>query len=134
VDRQGAAGCVQHRARRCAPLRVYVPQLIDRTAVSSNADDLTVARHLGIHTLISGSSTSSHTLRVDAEIVDVATGVQKSSDSVRVTVDSFFQLQKTLVVSILRRLRVQLCAEEGSRSKPTPTPTSTRTVCFGNRR
>jgi len=95
-------------------LRVYVPQLIDRAAVSSHADDLTVARHLGIHTLITGSFHAvGTTLRVDAEIVDVATGVQKASDSVEGDVDSFFQLQKNLVVSMLRRLRVQLSPEEG---------------------
>ncbi len=95
-------------------LRVYVPQLIDRTAISSNADDLTVARRLGIHTLITGSfHVVGTTLRVDAEIVDVATGVQKASDSVEGDIDSFFQLQKTLVVSMLRRLRVQLSPEEG---------------------
>ncbi len=95
-------------------LRVYVPQLIDRTAVTSNADDLTVARHLGIHTLITGSfHVVGNTLRIDAEIVDVASGVQKASDSVEGDIDNFFQLQKTLVVSMLRRLRVQLSAEEG---------------------
>jgi len=95
-------------------LRVYVPQLIDRTAISSHADDLTVARHLGIHTLLSGSFHAvGETLRIDAEIVDVASGVQRSSDSVEGHIDSFFQLQKTLVVSMLRRLRVQLSPEEG---------------------
>lgn len=95
-------------------LRVYVPQLIDRTAVSSHADDLSVARHLGIHTLITGSFHAvGSTLRIDAEIVDVATGVQKASDSVEGEIDSFFHLQKTLVVSMLRRLRVQLSPEEG---------------------
>lgn len=95
-------------------LRVYVPQLIDRTAITSNADDLTVARHLGIHTLITGSfHVVGDTLRIDAEIVDVASGVQKASDSVEGNVDAFFQLQKNLVVSMLRRLRVQLSAEEG---------------------
>jgi len=57
---------------------------------------------------------SDNTLRIDARIVDASTGVNEASDSVEGNLDQFFDLQKKLVLSMLRRLRVQLSPEEGA--------------------
>jgi hypothetical protein len=54
-------------------------------------------------------------LRIDAEIVDTAAGVQEASDSVQGNLSDFFTLQKQLVRSMLGRLRVQPSSEEERR-------------------
>jgi TolB-like protein len=95
-------------------LRVYSPELIDRTAHARGADPLYIARELGIGRLLTGGYyVSDNTLRIDARIVDATTGVNEASDSVEGNLDQFFDLQKRLVISILRRLRVQVSPEEG---------------------
>ena len=95
-------------------LRVYSPELIDRTVHSRGADPLFTARELGIGRLLTGAYyVSEKTLRIDARIVDATTGVNEASDSVQGNLDQFFDLQKTLVLSMLRRLRVQVSPEEG---------------------
>jgi TolB-like protein len=97
-------------------LRVYVPQVIDRTSGARRADQLAAARQLGIRRLVTGSFHVVGTrLRIDAEIVDTAAGVQEASDSVEGDLGAFFDLQKQLVFSILRRLRVRPSAEEDRR-------------------
>jgi TolB-like protein len=96
-------------------LRVYSPELIDRTARGRGFDYLFTAKQLGIGRLLTGSFyVSDHTLRIDAHIVDAASGVNEASDSVEGDLGSFFDLQKNLVLSMLRRLRVQVSAEEGA--------------------
>jgi TolB-like protein len=96
-------------------LRVYSPELIDQTARARGADQLVTARQLGIGRLFTGSfHVTDHTLRIDASIVDVASGVNEASDSVEGQLDDFFDLQKQLVLSMLRRLRVQVSPEEGA--------------------
>jgi TolB-like protein len=96
-------------------LRVYSPDLIDQTARARGADQLFTARQLGIGRLFTGSfHVTDDTLRIDASIVDVASGVNEASDSVEGELESFFDLQKDLVLSMLRRLRVQVSAEEGA--------------------
>jgi TolB-like protein len=96
-------------------LRVYSPELIDRTARGRGFDYLFTAKQLGIGRLLTGSFyVSDHTLRIDAHIVDAATGVNEASDSVEGDLGSFFDLQKNLVLSMLRRLRVQVSPEEGA--------------------
>ena len=95
-------------------LRVYSPELIDRIAHARGADPLFTARELGIGRLLTGAYyVSDKTLRIDARIVDATTGVNEASDSVEGHLDQFFDLQKTLVLSMLRRLRVQVSPEEG---------------------
>jgi TolB-like protein len=95
-------------------LRVYSPELIDRTAHARGADPLFTARELGIGRLLTGAYyVSDKTLRIDARIVDATTGVNQASDSVEGNLDDFFDLQKKLVLSMLRRLRVQVSPEEG---------------------
>ena len=96
-------------------LRVYSPELIDRATAGRRADPLTTAQRLGIRKLITGSfHVVGSGVRIDAEIVDTATGVQEGSDSVQGDVADFFALQKTLVLSMLRRLRVELTPDEGA--------------------
>lgn len=95
-------------------LRVYSPELIDRTTRARGTDPLITARELGIGRLLTGAYyVSDQTLRIDARIVDAQTGVNEASDSVEGQLDEFFDLQKRLVLSMLRRLRVQLSPEEG---------------------
>jgi TolB-like protein len=96
-------------------LRVYSPELIDRTARARSTDPLITARELGIGRLLTGAYyVSDNTLRIDARIVDARTGVNEASDSIEGNLDQFFDLQKRLVLSMLRRLRVQVSPEEGA--------------------
>jgi TolB-like protein len=96
-------------------LRVYSPDLIDQTARARGADQLFTARQLGIGRLFTGSfHVTDHTLRIDASIVNVTSGVNEASDSVEGQLDDFFELQKQLVLSMLRRLRVRVSPEEGA--------------------
>jgi TolB-like protein len=96
-------------------LRVYSPELIDRTAQARGTDPLYTARELGIGRLLTGAYyVSDNTLRIDARIVDATTGVNQASDSVEGKLDDFFDLQKQLVLSMLRRLPVQVSPEEGA--------------------
>ena len=95
-------------------LRVYSPELIDRTTKARGIDPLVTARELGIGRLLTGAYyVSDNTLRIDARIVNARTGVNEASDSVEGELEDFFDLQKQLVLSMLRRLRVQLSPEEG---------------------
>ncbi len=95
-------------------LRVYSPELIDRTVQARGTDPLYTARELGIGRLLTGAYyVNENKLRIDARIVDATTGVNEASDSVEGNLDQFFDLQKQLVISILRRLRVQVLPEEG---------------------
>ena len=95
-------------------LQVYSPELIDRVAHTRGADDLTVAQQLGIGKFLTGSfHVVGNTIRIDARIIDAGSGVQEGSDSVEGDQAQFFELQKRLVISMLRRLPVELSAEEG---------------------
>jgi len=96
-------------------LRVYSPELIDRTAATERADYLSTARRLGIRKLVSGSfHVVGDAVRIDAEIIDSRSGVQEASDSVQGRLEDFFELQKKLVLSMLRRLQVEVSAQEGA--------------------
>ncbi len=95
-------------------LRIYSPELIDRTTRARGTDPLVTARELGIGRLLTGAYyVSDDMLRIDARIVDARTGVNDASDSVQGDLDQFFDLQKTLVLNMLRRLKVQVSPEEG---------------------
>jgi TolB-like protein len=96
-------------------LHVYAPELIDRTVKELGTDQLTTAQRLGIDRVVTGSfSIVGTTALIDARIVDATTGLQEGSDSVRGDLNDIFDLQKKLVLSLLRRLRVKLSVEEGS--------------------
>ena len=95
-------------------LQVYSPELIDRVARARGPDNLSIAQQLGIGKFLTGSfHVVGNTIRIDARIIDAATGVQEGSDSVEGDQSAFFDLQKRLVISMLRRLPVELSAEEG---------------------
>ena len=95
-------------------LHVYSPELIDRVSRARGPDNLTVAQQLGIGKFLTGSfHVVGDTIRIDARIIDAATGVQEGSDSVEGDQTAFFDLQKKLVISMLRRLPVELSPEEG---------------------
>jgi TolB-like protein len=95
-------------------LRVFSPEVIDRTSRARGADSLYTARELGVARLVAGSyHVTGHTLRIDARIVNAQTGVNEATDSVEGNLDEFFDLQKRLVLSMLRRLRVQISPSEG---------------------
>lgn len=95
-------------------LRVYSPEIIDRTAQELGADDLTTAQRLHIEKLFTGAfHILDDTIRIDAKIIDAASGVQEGSDSVQGNLDDFLRLQKQLVLSMLRRLPVQISRTEG---------------------
>jgi len=94
-------------------LHVFAPELIDERA-RAGGGWLRAARQLRIGRLITGSfSVVGRTVRIDARIVNVTTGLQEGSDSVEGDVDRFFELQKRLVLSLLQRLRVRITQEEG---------------------
>jgi len=95
-------------------LHVYSPELIDRVARARGPDNLSVAQQLGIGKFLTGSfHVVGNTIRIDARIIDADTGVQEGSDSVEGDQSAFFELQKQLVISMLRRLPVELSPEEG---------------------
>jgi TolB-like protein/ketosteroid isomerase-like protein len=96
-------------------LRVYAPELIDRAVTHSGVGHLETARQMGIEKLVTGSfQVVGDGIRIDAQIVDTATGLQEGSDSVQGTLADFFDLEKRLVLSMLRRLRVKVSAGEGA--------------------
>jgi len=95
-------------------LRVYAPELIDRAANASGAGYLETARQMGIGKVLTGSfQIVGDEIRMDAQILDSATGTHEGSDSVLGRLSEFFDLEKRLVLSMLRRLRVKLSAGEG---------------------
>jgi TolB-like protein len=105
-------------------LRVYSPEIIDRSAGAQPSNILDTAQRLGIRKLLTGSfHVLGNTVRIDAEIVDTTTGVQEGSDSVQGSLDDFFALQKKLVLSMLRRLPVDVSPAE-DKSIQTTTNTS----------
>ncbi len=96
-------------------LRVFSPELIDHTSRVRGADSLYTARELGVSRLVAGAfHVTGDTLRIDARIIDANSGVNEASDSVEGELDDFFALQKQLVLSMLRRLRVQILPAEGA--------------------
>jgi uncharacterized caspase-like protein len=95
-------------------LHVYSPDLIDRTRKLPGSDDLRTARQLGLSKLVTGSFVVvGDTVRIDVNIVDAVSGMNQGSDSVQGSQAEFFELEKKLVLNMLRRLPVELSATEG---------------------
>jgi uncharacterized caspase-like protein/TolB-like protein len=93
-------------------LRVLSPDLIDRKR-AEGLDDLRTARQLGISKLLTGTfAVIGDTIRIDASIVDAASGVHQGSDSVQGPMAEFFDLEKKLVLNILRRLTIDVSPSE----------------------
>lgn len=99
---------------KVAALDVYAPELIDATARTRATDALTAATYLGIDRLITGSfAIVGDRIRLDARIIAVAPGTQQGSDSVEGALAEFFDLQKGLVLRLLKRLPVAVGSQEG---------------------
>ncbi|HVN83992.1 MAG TPA: caspase family protein [Candidatus Binatia bacterium] len=95
-------------------LHVYAPEVVDRKVAGSGAGYLDAARQMGIGKLITGSfQVVGDGIRIDAQILDTASGTHESSDSVQGSLGEFFDLEKRLVLSMLHRLRVRLSPSEG---------------------
>lgn len=98
-------------------LRVFSPVLIDRRR-TQGTDDLTLARQIGISTVLRGSFVVvGSAIRVDLEIIDAATGMQAPSESVQGEEAEFFDLQKALAFTTLGHLQVEVSQAEGSAIK-----------------
>lgn len=96
-------------------LRVYAPEIIDRTAKEHDTDALRASQSLAVGRVIAGSySVIDARIRIDARIVDAASGVQEGSESVEGELEEFFELQKQLVLRLLQRLKVRVSPVEGA--------------------
>lgn len=99
-------------------LRVYSSEFIGRASKAEGFEELRMARQLGISKVIRGSFVvQGDIIRIDAGIWDTVTGVNQGSEAVQGKVDAFFDLEKELVMRILRRLPVEVSAEEGQSIK-----------------
>ena len=99
---------------KVSALRVYAPEVLDLAAERRHQDHVRTAQQLGIATVVTGSfHVVGNSLRVDAIIVNTATGLQEGSDSVEGDLKDVLKLQKTLVLNMLQRLPVDVSPAEG---------------------
>lgn len=99
-------------------LRVYSSEFVGRAGKPEAAEELRSARQRGIGKLLRGSFVmQGDVIRIDAGIWDSVTGVNQGSESVEGRVDDFFDLEKELVIRILRRMPVEVSPEEGDSIK-----------------
>jgi TolB-like protein len=99
---------------KVSALRVYAPEVLDLAAERRHQDHVRTAQQLGIATVVTGSfHVVGDSLRVDAIIVNTATGLQEGSDSVEGDLKDVLKLQKTLVLNMLQRLPVDVSPAEG---------------------
>ncbi|MFI5398746.1 MAG: caspase family protein [Candidatus Binatia bacterium] len=99
-------------------LRVFSSEFIAPAGKADGFEELRAARQLGISKVVRGSFVvQGNIIRIDAGIWDAGTGVNQGSESVEGKVDAFFDLEKELVMKILRRLPVEVSAAEGKSIK-----------------
>jgi uncharacterized caspase-like protein/TolB-like protein len=99
-------------------LHVFSSEFIGRAGKAEAAEELRAARQVGISKVVRGSFVvQGDVIRIDAGIWDTVTGVNQGSESVEGKVDAFFDLEKELVIKILRRLPVEVSPEEGKSIK-----------------
>jgi TolB-like protein/ketosteroid isomerase-like protein len=99
-------------------LRVYSSEFIAPAGKADGFEEMRAARQLGISKVVRGSFVvQGNIIRIDAGIWDAGTGVNQGSESVEGNVDAFFDLEKELVMKILRRLPVEVSAAEGKSIK-----------------
>jgi TolB-like protein len=102
-------------------LKVYSKEYIDFLVQKTAATDIEVANQLGIGKMVSGSFlVMATTLRVEAHIVDVQSGVLEASDHVEGELNDFANLQRQLVHKIMLRLNGSASATEPNTAKPAP--------------
>lgn len=93
-------------------LRVYSRESMEAAAPSGNVT-MEVARGLGASKFISGSfAVHGGKIRVDARLVDTATGMQEGAESIEGGLDEFFDLQKQLALRMLTQLPVKVSEVE----------------------
>jgi TolB-like protein len=101
-------------------LKVYAKEYLDFLAQKTAATDIEVANQLGIGKMISGSFlVMADTLRVEAHVVDVQSGVLEASDRVEGALNDFANLHRQLVSKIMLRLN-GAAAPPPTEAKPTP--------------
>ncbi len=103
---------------------VIAPEIIQRAAREAGLDRMRAAQQLGVSQFITGSfAVVGSTIRIDAWIVETATGIQKASENVVGSESEFFDLQKKLALATLNHLNVELTeAQAASLNKPTNAP------------
>ena len=88
-------------------LRVYSRGFVQERA-RTGGGGIETARSLGASRFISGSfAVYAGTIRVDARLVDVDSGLQESAESVEGGLDEFFNLQKELPSTCSRGYRLR---------------------------
>jgi TolB-like protein len=102
-------------------LKVYAKEYLDFLVQKTAATDIEVANQLGIGKMISGSFlVMASTLRVEAHIVDVQSGVLEASDRVEGALSDFANLHRQLVGKIMLRLNGPASAAEPAETKSVP--------------
>lgn len=105
-------------------LKIYAKEYIDFLARKEPTTEIEVANRLGVVKMISGSFlATADTLRIEAHIVDVQSGLLEASDHVEGALGDFFNLQAQLTIKLLARLEVTV-SPNVTASDPTPPPTS----------
>ena len=88
-------------------LKVYSKEYIDFLVQKGSNSEIEVANRLGVAKMISGSFFAlTDTLRIEAHIVDVQTGLLEASEQVEGKQRDFFSLHRQLALQILARLDI----------------------------
>jgi class 3 adenylate cyclase/TolB-like protein len=94
-------------------VKVYSREFIDFLITRQGLTEIEAAARLGIKKMLSGSFTASGgTLRIEAHLVDVSTGVLESSYTTVGRVEDFLDLQEKAVLGIIGRLSLPVTPEE----------------------
>lgn len=108
-----------------AELKVYSKEYIDFLVQKTGVTDIEVAAQLGIVKMISGSVlVAADTLRVEAHIVDVASGVLEASDQVEGASHDFVNVHRQLTRKIMARLNVSVPSPAPTAAPEAPSPAS----------
>jgi TolB-like protein len=106
-------------------LKVYSKEYIDFLVQKTAVTDIEVAAQLGIVKMISGSFlVTANTLRVEAHIVDVESGLLEASDQVEGSIHDFVKLHRQLTRKIMTRLNVSAPSPAPTESTETPSSAS----------
>ncbi len=105
-------------------LKIYAKEYIDFLVRKEPTTEIEVATRLGVVKMISGSFLATeNTLRIEAHIVDVHSGLLEASDHVEGALGDFFNLQTQLTLKLLARLDVAV-SPNVTGGEPTPPPAS----------
>jgi len=97
-------------------VRVFSDEFMDFVMTREGLSAIAVAQRLGIEKMVSGSVvTVGDTVRVEASVVDVATGVLDGAHVESGRAQDFLALESDLVLGVVASLRITLSAEEERR-------------------